>query len=109
MLDWQLYERKAGGHHMTNLLLHTAGVLLLFLVLAQMSGALWRSAFVAAIFAIHPLPVESQRLPRSEEHTSELQSRGHLVCCLLLEKKKISLHVCLRDNPTDNPLSSSYL
>ena len=59
MLDWQLYERKAGGHHMTNLLLHTAGVLLLFLVLAQMSGALWRSAFVAAIFAIHPLHVES--------------------------------------------------
>jgi tetratricopeptide (TPR) repeat protein len=59
MLDWQLYERKAGGHHMTNLLLHTAGVLLLFLVLAQMTGALWRSAFVAATFAIHPLHVES--------------------------------------------------
>src|SRR5262249_10745682 len=59
MLDWQLYERKAGGHHFTNLLLHTAGVLLLFLVLVQMTGALWRSAFVAAIFAIHPLHVES--------------------------------------------------
>src|SRR5207248_7053961 len=59
MLDWQLYGRKTGGHHMTNLLLHTASVLLLFLVLAQMSGALWRSAFVAAIFAIHPLHVES--------------------------------------------------
>src|SRR5436309_6829523 len=59
MLDWQLYERKAGGHHLTNLLLHTAGVLFLFLVLAQMTGALWRSAFVAAIFAIHPLHVES--------------------------------------------------
>ena len=50
MLDWQLYERKAGGHHFTNVLLHTVGVLLLFLVLAQMTGALWRSAFVAAIF-----------------------------------------------------------
>ena len=59
MLDWQLYERKAGGHHFTNLLLHTVGVLLLFLLLAQMTGALWRSAFVAAIFAIHPLHVES--------------------------------------------------
>ncbi|PYJ45022.1 MAG: hypothetical protein DME80_04325 [Verrucomicrobia bacterium] len=59
MLDWQLYERKAGGHHLTNLLLHTASVLLLFLVLSQMTGALWRSAFVAAIFAIHPLHVES--------------------------------------------------
>src|SRR5437870_1106990 len=59
MLDWRLYERKAGGHHLTNLLLHTASVLLLFLVLSQMTGALWRSAFVAAIFAIHPLHVES--------------------------------------------------
>src|SRR5436309_10966572 len=59
MLDWQLYERKAGGHHLTNLLLHTAGVLFLFLVLARMTEALWRSAFVAAIFAVHPLHVES--------------------------------------------------
>ena len=59
MLDWQLYERKAGGHHLTNLLFHTASVLLLFGVLAQMTGALWRSAFVAALFAIHPLHVES--------------------------------------------------
>src|ERR1043166_10048029 len=59
MLDWQLYGRKPGGHHFTNVLLHTVGVLLLFLVLAQMTAALWRSAFVAAIFAIHPLRVES--------------------------------------------------
>jgi len=59
MLDWQLYERKPGGHHFTNVLLHTVGVLLLFLVVAQMTGVLWRSAFVAAIFAIHPLHVES--------------------------------------------------
>jgi len=59
MLDWQMYERKAGGHHFTSVLLHTVGVLLLFLVLAQMTGALWRSTFVAAIFAIHPLHVES--------------------------------------------------
>ena len=39
--------------------LHTASVILLFLVLRQMTGALWRSAFVAAVFAIHPLRVES--------------------------------------------------
>ena len=44
---------------MTNVLLHTATVILLFLVLRQMTGALWRSAFVAALFAIHPLRVES--------------------------------------------------
>jgi tetratricopeptide (TPR) repeat protein len=59
VLDCQLYGLKAGGHHFTNVLLHTIAVILLFLVLRQMTGALWRSAFVAAVFAIHPLRVES--------------------------------------------------
>ncbi len=59
MLDCQLYGLKASGHHFTNVLLHTIAVLLLFVVLQQMTGALWRSAFVAAVFAIHPLHVES--------------------------------------------------
>jgi tetratricopeptide (TPR) repeat protein len=59
MLDCQLYGLHPGGHHLTNVLLHTATVIALFLVLRQMSGALWRSAFVAAVFAIHPLRVES--------------------------------------------------
>jgi tetratricopeptide (TPR) repeat protein len=59
MLDCQLYGLNASGHHLTNVILHTISVLLLFLVLNQMTGALWQSAFVAAIFAIHPLHVES--------------------------------------------------
>jgi tetratricopeptide (TPR) repeat protein len=59
MLDCQLYGLKAGGHHFTNVLLHTVAVVLLFLVFQRMTGALWRSAFVAALFAIHPLHVES--------------------------------------------------
>jgi protein O-mannosyl-transferase len=59
MLDCQLYGLKAEGHHFTNVLLHTVAVLLLFAVLREMTGALWRSAFVAAVFAIHPLHVES--------------------------------------------------
>ncbi len=59
MLDCQLYGLNAGGHHLTNVLLHTASVILLFLVLRRMTGFLWRSAFVAAVFAIHPLRVES--------------------------------------------------
>jgi len=59
MLDCQVYGLNAGGHHLTNVLLHAATVLLLFLALRQMTGALWRSAFVAAVFAIHPLRVES--------------------------------------------------
>jgi tetratricopeptide (TPR) repeat protein len=59
MLDCQLYGLNAGGHHLTNILLHTATAILLFLVLRRMTGFLWRSAFVAAVFAIHPLRVES--------------------------------------------------
>ena len=59
MLDCQLYGLKAGGHHATNVLLHTIAVLLLFRVLRQMTGALWKSATVAALFAVHPLHVES--------------------------------------------------
>jgi protein O-mannosyl-transferase len=58
-LDCQIYGLHPGGHHLTNVLLQTATVILLFLVLRQMTGALWRSAFVAAVFAIHPLRVES--------------------------------------------------
>jgi tetratricopeptide (TPR) repeat protein len=59
MLDCQFYGLKAGWHHFTNVLLHTIAVVLLFLALQVMTGALWRSAFVAAVFAIHPLRVES--------------------------------------------------
>jgi len=59
MLDCQLYGLKAGWHHFTNVLLHTLAAMLLFLALQQMTGAVWRSAFVAAVFAIHPLRVES--------------------------------------------------
>ena len=59
MLDCQLYGLKPGGHHLTNVLLHAAAAVLLFLALRRMTGALWPSAWVAAVFAIHPLRVES--------------------------------------------------
>src|SRR6266436_473608 len=59
MLDCQLYGLNAGWHHFTNVLLHTLAAILLFLALQQMTGAVWQSAFVAALFAIHPLRVES--------------------------------------------------
>lgn len=59
MLDAQSYGLSPRGHHFTNVLLHTTTAILLFLVLRQMTGAVWRGAFVAAIFAIHPLRVES--------------------------------------------------
>ena len=59
MLDYQLFGLNPAGHHLTSLLLHLANVLLLFGVLHQMTGAVWRSALVAALFALHPLNVES--------------------------------------------------
>jgi protein O-mannosyl-transferase len=59
MLDCQFYGLNPGGHHLTNVLLHAANSILLFLVLRQLTASLWRSAFVAAIFSIHPLRVES--------------------------------------------------
>jgi protein O-mannosyl-transferase len=59
MLDVQLFGLNPGRHHLVNLLFHTANSLLLFLLLKRMTGALWRSAFVAALFALHPLHVES--------------------------------------------------
>src|SRR5204863_1484726 len=59
MLDCQLYRLSVGCHHFTNVLLHAIAVVLLFLALQQMTGALWRSGFVSAVFAVHPLHVES--------------------------------------------------
>jgi tetratricopeptide (TPR) repeat protein len=59
MLDCQLYGLKPLGHHVTSLLFHTANTLLLFGLLKRLTGAFWRSALVAALFALHPLHVES--------------------------------------------------
>ncbi len=65
MLDCQLYGLNAGGHHATNIVLHTIAVLLLFRVLRQMTGAVWKSVVAAALFAVHPLHVESVAIWRS--------------------------------------------
>ncbi len=64
MIDCQLYDLKAGGHHFTNVFLHTIAAVLLFFWLRNItgkgqSGSDWSSAFVTALFAIHPLRVES--------------------------------------------------
>ncbi|NTV13182.1 MAG: tetratricopeptide repeat protein [Desulfobulbaceae bacterium] len=59
MLDYDLYGLSAGGYKITNLIFHLANSLLLLLLLKQLTGKLWRSAFVAAMFALHPLHVES--------------------------------------------------
>jgi protein O-mannosyl-transferase len=59
MLDHEIYGMDPGGFHMTNLLFHIANSLLLFIVLRRTTQAMWQSAFVAALFALHPLRVES--------------------------------------------------
>jgi len=59
MFDYQLHGLKPGGYHLTNLILHILATLLLFWFFNRATGAIWRSAFVAAIFALHPLHVES--------------------------------------------------
>ena len=59
MLDCRLYGLEPGGHHLTNVLLHAATAILLFLVLLKMTGQLWPSALAAAVFAVHPLRAES--------------------------------------------------
>jgi protein O-mannosyl-transferase len=59
MVDWQLYGANPSGHHMTNVYLHSASAVLLFLLLLYMTGYFWRAAFVAFLFALHPAHVES--------------------------------------------------
>ena len=59
MADCQVYGPEPWGHHLTSVLLHAANSVLVLLLLNQMTGRLWRSAAVAALFAWHPLHVES--------------------------------------------------
>ncbi len=59
MLDCRLFGLNPGRHHLTNLFFHIANTLLLFVVFRRMTGSLWQSAFVAALFALHPSHVES--------------------------------------------------
>lgn len=59
MIDCQLYGLSPWGHHLTSVLFHAANAILLFLALRQLTGKPWTSAFAAALFALHPLRVES--------------------------------------------------
>jgi Flp pilus assembly protein TadD len=59
MLDCQLFGLNPGAHHLVNVFFHSIAAVLLFILLQQMTGRVWLSGFVAAVFAIHPLRVES--------------------------------------------------
>ncbi len=71
MADCQVYHLWAGGHHLTNVLLHALATVLLFLALMEMTAFVWRSGFVAAVFALHPLHVEV---------VAWVSARGELLC-----------------------------
>ena len=59
MLDCQIFGLNPGGHHLTSVFFHILNSILLFLVFNKMTGAFWKSAFIAVLFAVHPLHVES--------------------------------------------------
>ena len=59
MLDFQVFGMAAGWHHLTNVLIHAVSAVLLLALLKRMTGRVWESAFVAFVFALHPLHVES--------------------------------------------------
>jgi len=59
MMDVQLFDLQAGWHHAVNLLFHSVNVILLYLLLEGLTGGTWRSVCVAALFAVHPMHVES--------------------------------------------------
>jgi Flp pilus assembly protein TadD len=59
MLAWQLFGLNPWGHHLINVLLHALNTVLVFVLLRRLTGAMWRSMLVAALFGLHPLRVES--------------------------------------------------
>ncbi|MDY6822803.1 MAG: tetratricopeptide repeat protein [Thermodesulfobacteriota bacterium] len=73
MTDAQLYGLRPAGHHVTSILLHIINVLLLFAVFRYMTGAVWKSAVVAALFAVHPVNVET---------VAYISARKELLCAL---------------------------
>ena len=80
MVDAQLFGPNAGGHLFVNALIHVANTLLLFLFLKRVTGARWRSAIVAALFALHPLHVES--VAWAAERKDTLSTFFGLLCLL---------------------------
>jgi tetratricopeptide (TPR) repeat protein len=80
MVDGQLFGRNAGGHLFVNALIHVSNTLLLFVFLKRVTGASWRSAIVAALFALHPLHVES--VAWAAERKDTLSTFFGLLCLL---------------------------
>jgi hypothetical protein len=75
LADVSLYGMDPAGHHLTSVVLHAINGALLFLILRGMTGAYWRSLVVAALFALHPLRVESVACPLREGVQSSIHLR----------------------------------
>jgi len=97
-LDWSLFGANASGHHFVSLLLHIGTAILLFLFLNKTTASLWPSAFVAALFALHPLRVESVAwaAERKDVLSMFLGSAVLYAYALYVEKPKLSKYcLCL--------------
>ena len=79
MLDVSLFGIKPLGHHLVNLALHICNTLLLFALWNRMTRALWSSAMVAALFAVHPLHVESVAWVADEGYVEHVLRAAHPV------------------------------
>lgn len=95
MLDYQLYGLKAGGYHISNLIFHILSCLLLFGLLNHTTKELWKSAFVAALFALHPLQVES---------VAWVAIRKDILCAFFM-----MLTLCFYVHYTQSPAYKRYL
>ncbi|MFH1428267.1 MAG: hypothetical protein ABIH39_00830, partial [Candidatus Margulisiibacteriota bacterium] len=96
MLDIQLYGLNPAGHHFTNLFLHILNTLLLFFLLSRMTGSVWKSGMAAALFALHPLHVES--VAWAAERKDVLSTFFGLLTIWGYYK-----YVCTVDNPLNPP------
>ncbi len=95
MLDYQFYGLNPGGYHITNLILHILGTFLLFWLFNRMTGAVWKSAFIAVLFALHPLHVES---------VARIASRKDVLSAFFW-----MLTLCLHVYYTEKPAIKRYL
>ena len=99
MLDVELFGRTPTGPHCVNLLLHVANTLLLFLVLRRMTAAHWRSALVAALFALHPLHVES---------VAWLSERKDVLCALFFMLTLLAYTAYVEQSKVRSPKSKVW-
>jgi hypothetical protein len=86
MLDVQVFGVSPGAHHLVNAALHATNAVLLFAVLARLTGSRWRSALVAALFAAHPLHVESVAWIAERK---DVLSAALFLCTLLAYEREV--------------------